>query len=249
MDALRCPWKIFGFVALSMADLGLTYFLLERSGGQAREANPVAAWWLARCGWPGLAGFKLGTVLLVAAVVRVVSRRRPRAAAHLLGLGCATLLAVVLYSGVLAYGEQAETAREARAAGQGAELDRSVACQRAYLALVDRLRDNLITRRYTLTEAAEMLAGSAWVQEPDWLQRMEGRYPGCTKDECLAAHLMNYTIRSERLDADARDGLARELDVQYRSRFGRPAPTASGYGPGATWSPGEGGDQARLRYE
>src|SRR5205085_2430927 len=52
------------FVVLSAADLGLTWWLLERSGG-AYEANPLARWWLLRCGWLGLAALEAGQVMLV----------------------------------------------------------------------------------------------------------------------------------------------------------------------------------------
>jgi hypothetical protein len=118
-------------------------------------------------------------------------------------------------------------------------LDRTVACLRTYQALLERLRDDLIARRRTLAEAAETLAGSGWVQDSNWLQRVGERYPNCTKNECLAAHLMNHTLRFEALDADTVARLARELDLQYRASFGRPAPSpVGGYGVEAAFGPG-----------
>jgi len=45
-----------GFYAvLSVVDFVFTFALIRLSGGAAYEANPVAAAWLDRFGWPGLA--------------------------------------------------------------------------------------------------------------------------------------------------------------------------------------------------
>jgi hypothetical protein len=84
------------FTALSLADLTLTWFLLERSRGCVYESNPAASWCLARFGLGGLAGFKGGVVLTVAALVLLVARHRPRAARRVLAFASSTLLAVVL---------------------------------------------------------------------------------------------------------------------------------------------------------
>jgi hypothetical protein len=51
--------KLLLFVCLSLADLGLTWHLLAHGEGQVDEGNPLARWWLANCGWPGLTCFKV----------------------------------------------------------------------------------------------------------------------------------------------------------------------------------------------
>src|SRR5262245_36528876 len=95
------PGKQLLFILLSLADLALTGWLLGRPGAEVYEANPVARWWLAHYGWPGFAGFKAAVVGLVIALSAVIARSRPRAAGRVLGLGCAGLAAVVLYSAAL----------------------------------------------------------------------------------------------------------------------------------------------------
>src|SRR5262249_41553021 len=52
--------KLLLFLLLSLTDLWLTWFLVQRSDGAVYEGNPVAAWWLSRYGLPGLALFKGG---------------------------------------------------------------------------------------------------------------------------------------------------------------------------------------------
>ncbi|MBX9581591.1 MAG: DUF5658 family protein [Gemmataceae bacterium] len=86
------------FVALSAADFTQTYALIHTGDGAVYEANPVAAPWLERYGWHGLAVYKLAAVLVVAGVVVVLAGRNRRAAAGVAGMGCAALLAVTLYS-------------------------------------------------------------------------------------------------------------------------------------------------------
>ena len=94
------------FLALSVADFFQTYALIE--GGPAHEANPVAAEWLARYGWAGLAAFKGLITLTVFAAVGLMALRRSPAAGRVLALGCAALLVVGVYSRGLLTAEQRE---------------------------------------------------------------------------------------------------------------------------------------------
>lgn len=86
------------FVALSVTDFVQTFALVETSGGRVVEGNPVAAEWLARYGWVGLAAFKAASVLVVAGVVLILARRRPSAGALVAAVGCAALVWVTTYS-------------------------------------------------------------------------------------------------------------------------------------------------------
>ena len=99
------------FLALSVADFVQTYALLQ--GGTVVEANPVAAEWLARHGWVGLAAFKGALTLTVFLVVVLLARRRSPAAGRVLALGCAVLLGVAVYSRGLVTAERAEAEFEA----------------------------------------------------------------------------------------------------------------------------------------
>lgn len=86
------------FVALSATDFAQTYALIETGGGSVYEANPVAAPWLERYGWQGLAAYKVAAVVVVAGVVVVLAGRSRRAATGVAALGCVALLSVTLYS-------------------------------------------------------------------------------------------------------------------------------------------------------
>jgi hypothetical protein len=86
------------FVILGTIDFIETYALIRRSGGQVYESNPLAATWLKDYGWEGLAIFKGATTLVVAAIVLIILRLRPRTAAVLSTAACLSVLAVTIYS-------------------------------------------------------------------------------------------------------------------------------------------------------
>jgi hypothetical protein len=229
MPALAHPRKLSLFALLSLADLALTCFLLGRPGGGAYEWNPVASWWLIRFGWAGLAGFKLGILLLIAALILVVSRSRPRAAGRLLTFGCVALLAVVVYSGSLVRGVRAQSAQYEQIQGERRELDRGLTGRIEFSILLERLRSELTAGRCDLAEAVETLADSEYVRQGDWLRVLGSRFPGQTTEECLALHLMYCTLVSAlEASSDEAAQLACYLDAQFRSCFGRPAPHISG---------------------
>jgi hypothetical protein len=114
-------WVGVGLYALlSVADLSLTFVLLEANPG-AYEANPVAGVWLEQHGWTGLAVFKAGMVGVFVGSVCLLARRRPPVGAGVVTLGCAILMSVNFYSGGLIRqtvraheSAQVETNREAK---------------------------------------------------------------------------------------------------------------------------------------
>ncbi len=223
--------KLFLFLALSAADFALTWLLLQRAGGRASESNPVAFWWLDHFGWPGLAGFKLGLVGVVAAVVRVVARHRLPAARLVLRFGCSTLLAVVLYSGFLLYGVEAGAASEAAELRQiwnrTRELDRQTARLRDYYVLLSFLQEELAEGRQTLAEAVEALAQSETVRDPRWPVWDRPDLLALSKNEGLAVWLMCQTLTSLTGDPGRWKQVARDLDAQFRSSFGHPPPSSA----------------------
>jgi hypothetical protein len=94
---LMHPGKLGLFLFLSLADLFLTWRLLQ-SSGEMYESNPIAEWWLSCYGWAGLAGFKIGMALAVAILATAISLARPRTGGRVLAFACAALAVVVLYS-------------------------------------------------------------------------------------------------------------------------------------------------------
>jgi hypothetical protein len=89
---------LFAFLALSLADLYLTWKLMHQGGERIRESNPFAAAWLAQYGWWGMTVFKLGAVAVVAGLVTIIARRRPRTAEGILIFACGVLSTVVVHS-------------------------------------------------------------------------------------------------------------------------------------------------------
>jgi hypothetical protein len=86
---------------MGVADLLLTWLLIELGDGQVLESNPVANWWLMAHGWGGMTAFKLVMIALVGGLCVSIARRRPRAGELLLVFGCGAQAAVVLQSVLL----------------------------------------------------------------------------------------------------------------------------------------------------
>jgi hypothetical protein len=85
------------YAVLSAADLLLTSALL-RLNPAAFESNPLAAAWLERHGWGGLAVYKALTVAVFIVAVMLLARRRRGVAVGVVGFGCTALLWVTIYS-------------------------------------------------------------------------------------------------------------------------------------------------------
>jgi hypothetical protein len=100
------PVRLTLYTVLSVADLGLTYALIQQGQGEVYESNPIAEAWLSSYGWTGLAVYKLVIILIVAAVAAFVSISRPRTGGHILTFACLAVAAVVSYSIHLSFAEQ-----------------------------------------------------------------------------------------------------------------------------------------------
>jgi hypothetical protein len=88
---------------LSVADLSLTRVLIKATDGAIYEGNPMAALWLQRFGWYGLAFYKAATLVPFVASVALLARYRPRTGAWVVTLACLALTLVTSYScGLLA---------------------------------------------------------------------------------------------------------------------------------------------------
>jgi hypothetical protein len=92
------PVRLTLYTLLSVADLGLTYTLIQQGNGEVYESNPIAEAWLSSYGWIGLALYKLAIILIVGAVAAFVSLSRPRTGGHILTFACLAVAVVVSYS-------------------------------------------------------------------------------------------------------------------------------------------------------
>jgi hypothetical protein len=230
MRRLAHPRKLFLFTTLSVFDLGLTWLLLEWGNGSAYESNPVASWWLASFGWPGLAGFKLGIVLLVAGLIQVVSQRRPAAAGRVMEFACFALLAVVLYSGLLVPGVAAEVGQAGQRVNHAHEWKRqrdleirSKAMLRV-IAIKNRAAQEVIAGRLALPEAAAVFRDLNHGRTDFDMQRYRRTWPGLTDEERYAREV----IAMARSLLIGRPGQARvvtnrmEEELDDLLRYGKP---------------------------
>jgi hypothetical protein len=92
-------WLALGlYVTLSAVDFVFTFALIRLSDGMVYESNPIAAAFLDRHGWLGLAAFKLAGVLVFVVAVSMVMVRKRWVGAAVAAFGCGVLISVVSYS-------------------------------------------------------------------------------------------------------------------------------------------------------
>ena len=224
------------FVLLSLADLALTCWLLGHSDGAVFEANPVASWWLQQHGWVGLLCFKAAVVCLVVGLAGVIALTRPRAAGRLLGLGCACLALVVLYSATLCRAaartpEERQAEREREFARDLAEMnrqaDQELRQMQAFWALRVRLCQDVLARRCTLRQAVQQVAESERAKTGPFLHGLATRFPDLTPEQRLAAWLIaSADMPEDRTPAAERT--AGRLKQVFQRTYGRYPPTTLG---------------------
>jgi hypothetical protein len=216
------PGKLLLFAALSASDLYLTYRLVEQSGGQVYESNPIANAWLSSYGWAGLAVFKLTAMLLVAATVIFISLSQPRKAGNVLRFACLALGAVVVYSswllGLFPGSASAQTAALIRVTEASKQLDVRVQGHHAYVQVMEELTEKLVAGTCTLDEAVDQAAVLTENEDTRmWVESLHYRHPGLSVRECLAADLRERV--AERAHEAAKP---RRADYLARKRSPRP---------------------------
>lgn len=223
MSNPRSILNVLVFTTLSLTDLLLTWWLIERSGRLIQEGNPLADWCLSSYGWSGLAGFKIGMVGLVILLTHVIARKQPAAAKQLLRFACVLLTLVVCYSAVL--GRTAKTPAEVVA-----EVNRDFAANDpyaramhqdtlAYSELLNRVVDDLLTQRCTLAAALDRLLQWKKNQDPVHRRALLAVFGGRTVEECLARQLMEFVAASEHYSTGW------GIEEQYAALFGNCDPS------------------------
>jgi hypothetical protein len=223
------------FALLNLADFGLTWYLLRAGGGAVYESNPVAAWWLGRYGWLGLAGFKAAAVALAAGLGVIVFLRRPQAGHRVLGFGCAALAAVVLYSAYLCNDLRRrpaglDSAEAARIQESEERLDAGLRRARTFRQVLTAAAEDLRGGRCALQEAVGRLAATEQASDAAFMRRFQLYYPGRGERECLALALVNH-IDSDQDTSAAGATLRRDLETQFVALYGRPFPPRVSTGP------------------
>jgi hypothetical protein len=227
LSVLVHPRKLVLFTLFSLADLVLTWLLLQRGDGVVYESNPVAGWWLAAFGWAGLAGFKVGTVLLVTALAILISRHRPLVGGRVLDFGCSLLAVVIGYSCYLAHLDTRaeETPREASELAQAnARMEAETNRGAEYRSLMQELTGDLIASRCSLVEATTRLRNNAKAKDPNWLDRLQRCYGRTNNEECLAINLIVQSLSQQRDDPAATARLFRRLETEFRASYGVECP-------------------------
>jgi hypothetical protein len=217
------PRKLLLFAGLSLADLVLTWLLVRRSDGLVYEGNPVAGWWLEHHGWLGLAGFKSGLVLLVIGLSLLISRYRPRFSGLLLGFACSAVAGVLVYSVALAGLVKRHVESELPAVVETHEeyvkrMDEGW----EYRRLADRLAEDLMAGRCSLTEATARLGATRKGHDANWIRQLHICFPNRTDAQCLASNLIMNAIFSLADNPPAARKVEQQLGAEFRSAYGVP---------------------------
>jgi hypothetical protein len=224
MQRLSAP-TILLFVALSVCDLIMTWWLLERSGRCITEANPIAEWWLSRFGWIGLAGFKAAIISIVVLLAGAIARQRPRAAANVLVFACAVLTVVVIHSAVLAQSAPTPGERSAEINRELEEINvrtrRLTAGVQDYTDFVKRLVGRVSTGELTLAEAIERLMKWEKNRDPAWQRVLMSVYPGRTMQQALARQMLDF-VRDAGAAPATRYRLQREFETLFSGEMVEP---------------------------
>lgn len=220
--------KLFIFLALSVADLGLTWHLLGNSSGQIGEANPLANWLLSHGGWAGLAVFKAATVLVVVGAAMGVELRRPAGGGFVLGLACGALTLVVGWSVALSVSLATRTAGliDPEVTGlmrEEDQIDRNLSMASAYRDELFRLSGELAEARISLADAVGQITRTERAGDPGWQKTLRELFPLPTLHQSLAAHLIHHAQAGiKAVDPDRAAVVARRLEGEFYETYPSP---------------------------
>jgi hypothetical protein len=216
------------FLVVSLADLGLTSWLLSAHPNWVVESNPVANWWLAQFGLMGLVFIKTISVVLLMGVCYWLARLRPRLSRGVLAVGCLTVLGVVGYSVYLVvyldYNQREFQAIEQ----QEKNLEQKIVELAEYNKSVKQVYQDLESDQITLKQAANYLVQTKHAQSDTvWAEQLQATYGS----EFLTLNVAQSLIRHfrvvdrssknpkmvERLEEQLEVEFAEELKISTRS--------------------------------
>jgi hypothetical protein len=221
MTARNVPTgRLVLFILLNLVDLILTLQLLHQSDGQVYESNPIASWWLNRSGWLGLTAFKLVAILVVVLLLLIIVRVRPRVGSLVLSFGCTLLLAVVAYSTSLAAGLEVGASQPEWNYLRALEADnRALDGEQAEMAAYDQLQrqvaGDLLAHSQSLTDAVKRLRATAHGHSERWLRGLRSHFVGLSDEECVAANLVEVTLRFVANDQSVEQRLYQDFMATY----------------------------------
>jgi hypothetical protein len=218
------PGKQVLFALLSVADLALTWTLIQNGRGQFYESNPVAAWCLRWHGWTGLAAFKACMVGLTVVLVVAIARRRPRAAGRLLVVASAAAGAVIVHGGILGLGSASSLSTLQAAEERAARNVLARGRFEEFWHLQARLACDVADGRNVVEAATDLEPVALRSCTTQFLKVLRGAHEGRPLRECLAANLMGRCLDRllDRPEEAVRQG--RRLDAEVCSAFGRRPP-------------------------
>jgi hypothetical protein len=221
----RWPSASALFLTLSLADLGLTWLMVEYLDG-ASEANPVAAGILDHFGWLGLALHKLGCVALVLGIAAIAVRYRPRMACLVMRVGCGSVLVVLGYSvwlllnpqGLLRWnGERGEAEK------QEVALRRHHGERDRFVQYAEHLVKRLAQANVTLPDATCSLHKFLGACQHDPLRFWPAFFGDLRGEACLAAYLVHQVGHEFADDPVGAQGRLQTLVREY-AHYGVPLP-------------------------
>lgn len=209
------------FLVLSAIDLLMTMWLLHHPSEAVYEANPVAAWVLARQGWLGMVVYKAIAVVLAVSLLVITARFRPHVADRLLTFSCVALLAVVSYSAVLAVGLENPHTREhvaelGREKAKAQELEATSLPSRSYYRFVAEVYGDVANERITLAEGARRWLNEPHDRAPEWLRSLQTREAPQDAEKQVAARLLADLL----VDVTLHPARIRLLEEQFLTSYG-----------------------------
>jgi hypothetical protein len=230
--ARACLTAAVLFGLLSVTDLLLTGWLLQRPEQSVYEANPLASGVLALWGWPGMVALKLAAVLVACGVGVFLYQRRPRAGLGVFVFGCVITGAVVLWSGCLALALETDpdglsSSEDRRLREETEAIGRKQATLAEYQRCIGRIADDLIGARCGLKEAIDRLGATEQGQDRAWLRTVRDFYRNESDLECLAIHVARKTVgmlADREADSFQVCEVSDRLAAEFQALFGRVLP-------------------------
>src|SRR5262249_59996535 len=105
----------------------------------------------------------------------------------------------------------------------GTVLEKELKGAKEYYRVRSQLKDQLVGQQCTLNEAVTKLARTEIGALPRWHKILQLQYPGFSREQCLGANLVEFSMASlDNQPSGAQD--ARRLEADYLATFGTRLP-------------------------